>query len=81
MAGGRQTLSIRIPKEAVVDSPTVLTFTGTGVAPASAGHVVITAEPFSKATVVLQFKGSATFADNCRDCRRRECPPVGDLHQ
>jgi Fe-S cluster assembly protein SufD len=58
------TLSVRIPKEAVVESPTVITVTGTGLGNASAGHAVITAEPFSRATVVLEFKGSATFADN-----------------
>jgi Fe-S cluster assembly protein SufD len=62
-AAGR-TLSVRIPLEAVIEAPTVITLTGTGLDPASAGHAVITAEPFSKATVVLQFKGSATFADN-----------------
>ena len=61
-----QTLSVRIPKEAVVDEPTVLTLTGTGGAKGSptADHVVITAEPFSRATVVLRFLGSATLAEN-----------------
>ena len=59
-----QTVSVRIPKEAVLDAAAVVTLTGTGTAVASAGHVVIVAEPFSKATVVLQFRGSATFADN-----------------
>ncbi|MET0693420.1 MAG: Fe-S cluster assembly protein SufD [Propionibacteriaceae bacterium] len=59
-----KTLSVRIPKEAVIEQPTVITLTGTGLDTASAGHAVITAEPFSRATVVLQFKGSATFADN-----------------
>jgi Fe-S cluster assembly protein SufD len=59
-----QTVTVRIPKEAVVDAATVLTYTGRGISPGSAGHTVIVAEPFSKATVVLQFRGSATFADN-----------------
>jgi Fe-S cluster assembly protein SufD len=59
-----QTVAVRIPKEAVVGSATVLTYTGSGISPASAGHTVIVAEPFSRATVVLQFRGSATFADN-----------------
>jgi Fe-S cluster assembly protein SufD len=59
-----QTLSVRIPKEAMVAEPTVITVTGTGREVASAAHAVITAEPFSKATVVLQFHGSATYADN-----------------
>jgi Fe-S cluster assembly protein SufD len=59
-----QTLSVRIPREAVVEHPTVITVTGSGVGTATADHVVITAEPFSKATVVLQFRGSATLAEN-----------------
>jgi len=59
-----ETLSVRVAQEAVVERPTVITLTGTGLDGASAGHAVITAEPFSRATVVLQFKGSATFADN-----------------
>ncbi len=59
-----QTVTVRIPKEAVLQTATVVTLTGTGTAVASAGHTVIVAEPFSKATVVLQFRGSATFADN-----------------
>jgi Fe-S cluster assembly protein SufD len=59
-----QTVTVRIPKEAVPEAAAVVTLTGTGTAPASAGHAVIVAEPFSKATVVLEFRGSATFADN-----------------
>ena len=59
-----QTVTVRIPKEAVLESAAVLTLTGSGTDAASAGHAVIVAEPFSKATVVLQFRGSATFADN-----------------
>jgi len=59
-----QTVAVRIPKEAVLQAAAVVTLTGTGTAVASAGHTVIVAEPFSKATVVLQFRGSATFADN-----------------
>ena len=58
------TVTVRISKEAVLQTAAVVTLTGTGAAVASAGHAVIVAEPFSKATVVLQFRGSATFADN-----------------
>jgi Fe-S cluster assembly protein SufD len=58
------TVTVRIPKEAVLQTAAVVTLTGTGTAVASAGHAVIVAEPFSKATLVLQFRGSATFADN-----------------
>lgn len=54
---------IRIAKEAVIDDPALITHTGTGTGTATAGHAVIVAEPFSKATVVLRFEGSATAAD------------------
>ncbi len=55
---------VTIDKEAVVDGPTVLSHTGVSTETASAGHAVIVAEPFSKATVVLEFTGSAVVADN-----------------
>ncbi len=58
------TLSVRIPTEATPADPVYVTVTGTGVEGASAGHVVVTAEPHSRATVVFRFQGSATLADN-----------------
>jgi len=54
---------ITIPTEAVVDEPTVVTVAGYSTGTASAQHTVILAEPFSKATVVLRFEGSAVLAD------------------
>ena len=55
---------ITIPKEAVIDVATVVTVAGYSTEAASAQHTVITAEPFSRATVVLRFEGSAVLADN-----------------
>lgn len=54
---------IKVAKEAVVADAAVITHTGSSTETASAGHAVIVAEPFSKATVVLRFEGSATVAD------------------
>ncbi len=54
---------ITIAKEAVIDDAAVITHTGSSTETASAGHAVIVAEPYSKATVVLRFEGSATVAD------------------
>lgn len=54
---------IKVAKEAVVDDAAVITHVGSSTETASAGHAVIVAEPFSKATVVLRFEGSATVAD------------------
>jgi len=55
---------VRVPTETVVDDATVIRHHGTGSETAGAGHAVIVAEKFSKATVVLVFDGSATVADN-----------------
>ena len=55
--------AVTIPAETVVDGSVTLTMTGAGKDPA-AQHVVITAEKFSKAVVVLDHKGSATLSQN-----------------
>jgi Fe-S cluster assembly protein SufD len=62
----QQTLSVRIPSELVADEPVFVTVKGTASEgdEATAAHVVLTAEPFSKATVVVRFEGSMTLADN-----------------
>jgi Fe-S cluster assembly protein SufD len=55
---------VRIPKETTASAPTILTITGTGAADATAGHLVIEAEPYARATVVLDYRGSATYGEN-----------------
>jgi Fe-S cluster assembly protein SufD len=60
---------ITVPAEADASRPTVVTVTGmkregevgggTGY-----GHLLVQAEPFSRAVVVLDHRGSATYADN-----------------
>ena len=57
-------LSVVVPREAVIDQPTVISMHGLDAEKAAAGHVVVTAEPFSRSTVVLDYSGSATWADN-----------------
>ncbi|MBP3036300.1 Fe-S cluster assembly protein SufD [Arthrobacter sp. zg-ZUI100] len=54
---------VTIPADTVVEGSTTLTMTGAGKDPA-AQHIVITAEKFSKAVVVLDHKGSATLSQN-----------------
>ncbi|MGZ4502649.1 MAG: Fe-S cluster assembly protein SufD [Nocardioidaceae bacterium] len=58
------TFAVTVPAEAEVGEPVVVTVRGTDVEKGSAAHAVVTAEPHSKATVVLRFVGSATLADN-----------------
>jgi Fe-S cluster assembly protein SufD len=55
---------ITVPAEADASRPTVVTVTGRGTDGAGYGHVLVQAEPYSRAVVVLDYRGSATYADN-----------------
>jgi Fe-S cluster assembly protein SufD len=60
----RSTTVVRLEKETTAAEPVVVTVTGTGTEQASAGHILIEAEPYARGTVVLDYRGSATHADN-----------------
>jgi Fe-S cluster assembly protein SufD len=53
---------VTVPAQADTSRPTVVTVTGDGGV--GYGHVLMQAEPFSRAVVVLDHRGSATYADN-----------------
>jgi Fe-S cluster assembly protein SufD len=53
---------ITVPAEADASRPTVVTVTGHGGT--GYGHLLVQAEPFSRSVVVLDHRGSATYADN-----------------
>jgi Fe-S cluster assembly protein SufD len=53
---------ITVPAEADASRPTFVTVTGSGGA--GYGHLLVQAEPFSRAVVVLDYRGSAIYADN-----------------
>ncbi len=53
---------ITVPADAIASRPTVVTVTGEGRA--DYGHLLVQAEPFSRAVVVVDYRGSATYADN-----------------
>jgi Fe-S cluster assembly protein SufD len=57
---------ITVPAETQASRPTLVTVTGTGVRDGSAayGHLLVQAEPYSRAVVVLDHRASATYADN-----------------
>jgi Fe-S cluster assembly protein SufD len=57
---------ISVPKDAVASAPTYVRVTGTAAAgaPAAAGHLVIDVQSYGQATVVIDQRGSATYADN-----------------
>jgi Fe-S cluster assembly protein SufD len=72
-AAADQALVVTVPKEAVASRPTVITVTGGQAAEGTdrspddggvAGHIVIDVQPYGRATVVLDQRGSATYADN-----------------
>jgi Fe-S cluster assembly protein SufD len=55
---------ITVPKDTVVSAPTYVRVTGTDASVAAAGHLVIDVQPYGRATVVIDQRGSATYADN-----------------
>ena len=55
---------VTVPADTKVDKPTVVTVRGEGMDGSVAGHVLVRAEPFSEAVVVLDHDGSAAYADN-----------------
>jgi Fe-S cluster assembly protein SufD len=63
-AAADKALVVTVPAEAVAERPTVIRLTGLSAEKAAAGHIVVTAEAYSKAAVVIVYEGSAVFADN-----------------
>jgi Fe-S cluster assembly protein SufD len=55
--------TVEIPADTELSEPVVITVTGLGGDQAVARQVLVNAGPHSKATVVLRFEGSATWAD------------------
>jgi Fe-S cluster assembly protein SufD len=55
---------ITVPKDTTASGPTYVRVTGTDAAVATAGHLVIDVQPYGRATVVIDQRGSATYADN-----------------
>jgi Fe-S cluster assembly protein SufD len=55
-------LVLTVPRNEIVDVPATVRLTGRGGV--EYGHALFVAEPGSAATVVLDFRGSAAFADN-----------------
>src|SRR5581483_5612697 len=55
---------ITVPADTQASRPTVVTVTGPGPDGAGYGHLLVQAEPYARATVVLDYRGSATYAEN-----------------
>jgi Fe-S cluster assembly protein SufD len=59
-----KTFVVTVPGDTIAEQPSVITLRGTNSATAAAGHLVVEAKPYSQATIVVRFEGSATFAEN-----------------
>ncbi len=55
---------VTIPANAIIDEPTTIRLHGEGLDKAAAGHLLVRAGQFSKAVVVVDYDGSATWAEN-----------------
>ncbi|HEY4023912.1 MAG TPA: Fe-S cluster assembly protein SufD [Pseudonocardiaceae bacterium] len=55
---------ITVPRESRVDEPVTVTITGPGAGQTAYGHLQVRAEQFAQAVVVLDFRGSGSYADN-----------------
>jgi Fe-S cluster assembly protein SufD len=55
---------ITVPKETTASRPTYIRVTGDGAPAATAGHTLIDVQPYGRAVVVLDQRGSVTYADN-----------------
>jgi Fe-S cluster assembly protein SufD len=63
-AASTSVFEITIPADAVVVEPTTLRLRGGSIEHAAAGHLLVRAGRFSKAVVVVDYDGSATWAEN-----------------
>jgi Fe-S cluster assembly protein SufD len=55
---------ITVPKDTAATAATYVRVTGTDATAATAGHLVIDVQPYGRATIVIDQRGSATYADN-----------------
>jgi len=63
-AAATSVFEVSIPAEALVEEPTTIRLHGGGIEKAGAGHLLVRAGQFSKSVVVVDYDGSATWAEN-----------------
>ena len=63
-SGVERTVVLTAPRETVASTPTVVSVRGEGAEGTAFGHLVVDVEPFASAVVVVDYSGSATYADN-----------------
>lgn len=60
----RDATVVTVPKGTSVEEPITITVTGPGTGATAYGHLQLRAEELSRATVVIDIRGSGTYADN-----------------
>lgn len=55
---------VTLPREAELDEPVTVTVTGPGAGRTAYGHLQLRAERFARGVVVLDYRGSGTYAEN-----------------
>lgn len=63
-AAATSVFEVTIPAEAQIEQPTTLRLVGGGIERAAAGHLLVRAGKFSKSVVIVDYNGSATWAEN-----------------
>jgi Fe-S cluster assembly protein SufD len=63
-AAASTVFEVTIPADAQVEQPTTLRLVGGSVEKAAAGHLLVRAGRFSKSVVIVDYNGSATWAEN-----------------
>ncbi|MGH3934953.1 MAG: Fe-S cluster assembly protein SufD [Pseudonocardiaceae bacterium] len=55
---------VTMPAQTRIDEPVTITVTGPGAGEIAYGHLQVRMEPFAEAVVVLDYRGSGTYAEN-----------------
>jgi Fe-S cluster assembly protein SufD len=59
-----QATVVTMPAQARIEDPVMITITGPGVGQVAYGHLQLRLEAFAEAVVVLDYRGSGTYAEN-----------------
>ncbi|MCA1821407.1 MAG: Fe-S cluster assembly protein SufD [Pseudonocardiaceae bacterium] len=59
-----QATVVTIPAETRIENPVIITTTGPGTGQVSYGHLQVRLQAFAEAVVVLDYRGSGTYAEN-----------------
>jgi Fe-S cluster assembly protein SufD len=63
-AAATSVFEVTIPADAEITEPTTIRLHGGGIESAGAGHLLVRAGQFSRAVVIVDYDGSATWAEN-----------------